>query len=560
MLSELHIKNISIIEDIQVKFHDGFQALSGETGAGKSFLVQAVQFVLGARADTEVLRKGSTEAAVTAVFSSCPGTLLQELNEETGLSVEDLGEALVLRRLLSDQGRSRAFLNDHPVTMKTLQKIGGRLIRHVGQFAAQELFSETFLIDALDQFGGHEKIRTEYGDALADYRARTQQLRELQERIQTSREREDFLRFQLQELVDAKLKEGEEEELESQKQRLKHRVALAGQSFEISQCLQEGEDSLAERLGKICQMARKAASLDASLAPVATSMEEALERLQSAAAVVRDYASDLQEPAESFDQIETRLEKIHQLKRKYRLEVGEMIARVEQVKKDLGELEDSEVHLEECGKNLAEAEKKLIRVAKTLRQKREGAAAGLSERLKKNLKDLSLSDVRFNWEFRPCETVEEYKSFGAEILELWVSFNPGEEPRPFQEVISGGELSRLFLALYEILTPVEGSLTFILDEVDAGVSGAVAEQIGKKLARFGKAAQVLCITHLPQIASRAEWQFVVEKSVRKGRTYSEVRCLNDEERVQEIARMLAGVKVTEQALRHARELLSQNAA
>lgn len=560
MLSELHIKNISIIEEIQVKFQNGFQALSGETGAGKSFLIQAVQFVLGARADNEILRKGSKEAAVTAVFSSCPEELRKELNEETGLSAEDLGEDLVLRRLLSDQGRSRAFLNDHPVTLKTLQKIGGRLVRHVGQFAARELFSETFLIDALDQFGGHEKTREEYRSALSHYQDCSQKLKELQARIAASREREDFLRFQVQELTQAELKPGEEEELENQKQRLKHRVALAGQTFEIAQCLQEGEESVTERLGKALPLARKAAALDGSLTSLVNLMEEGLEKLESAAALVRDYASDLEEPAESFDQIENRLEKLHQLKRKYRLEIPEMITKLEQLIKDLSELEDSEVHLESTTKALAEAEKKLIRAAKVLRQKRETAAAGLSERLKKNLKDLSLPNVRLIWEFLSCEKVEEYKSYGAEAVELWVSFNPGEEPRPFQDVISGGELSRLFLALYEILSPAEAFLTFILDEVDAGVSGAVAEQIGKKLARFGKAAQVLCITHLPQIASQAQSQFVVEKTVRQGRTYSVIRPLNGEERVQEIARMLAGVKVTEQALRHARELLSRSAA
>jgi len=560
MLSELHIKNFSIIETAQVKFKSGFQALSGETGAGKSFLVQALQFALGARADTEAIRAGAQEATVTALFSEVPPGLLARLGEQLGLDLSDNPDSLMLRRILQNKGRSRAFVNDQAITMKTLQSIGARMVRQVGQFAAQELFEESFLIEALDQFGGYQKVGEDYRQALTHYQACAGRLQELRERIAASREREDFLRFQLQELTGAELKEGEEADLEAQRERLKHRAALAGHTFEIAQHLQEGEDSLTERLARTRQFATKAVALDPSLAPLTTLLEKSLDGLEEAAALVRDYAATLDAPAESFDQIEGRLEKLHQLKGKYRMEISELLTKVEQLKKDLGELEDSEVYLEEMTKALQEGEKKLKRAAQNLRKKREASSQELSERLKKSLKDLSLPHVQLHWEFKPFEKLADYKGYGAEKITLWVSFNPGEEPRPFQDVISGGELSRLFLALYEILTPTRDSPTLIFDEVDAGVSGSVAELVGKKLARFGKGAQVLCITHLPQIASQAQWQFVVEKAVRKGRTFSAVRMLEGEERVQEIARMLAGVKITDQALRHARELLARAAA
>lgn len=560
MLSELHIKNFSIIEDVQIKFQPGFQALSGETGAGKSFLVSALQFVLGARADGSLLRSGAEEAQVVAVLDGVPEDLLNELQAELGIAVDGVSEGLILKRLLSASLRSRAFLNDHPVSLKTLQKIGKRMIRHVGQFAAQELFSESFWLDALDRFGRLQPFRRNYHQALTRYQECARQLAELTGRLETSKQREDFLRFQLQELKSAKLKGGEEEDLEAQKQRLKHRVALVSHARQIAQNLSEGEEPLTERLAKACQGAQKASGLDASLVSLHQILREASERVETAAALLREYGGELEGPAENFDRVEGRLEKLHQLKTKYRMQIPQLITLSRQLEKDLAQLEDAEIYLEDSKNALAAAEKKLLQTAKALGQKRRAVSEDLGGRLKENLRTLSLPHVQLHWEFIPFESLAEYKNYGGETVELKISFNPGENPKPFREIISGGELSRLFLALFEIRSPVEGALTFILDEVDSGVGGAVAEQIGNKLSRFGRVAQVLCITHLPQIASRASSQFVVKKNVRKGRTYSEIRLLNPEERVQEIARMLAGVKVTERALQHARELLSRTAA
>ena len=560
MLTELQIKNFSIIESTQVHFQKGFHALSGETGAGKSFLVQALNFSLGARADSESIRAGAKEASVTAIFEDVENPVIQTLCEELGVDLKESGGNLYLRRTLNDSGRSRAFLNDQGVTMKSLQNLGRGLVHQVGQFAAQQLLDELFLFQLLDQFGGHDDILKKYQEAYRHHQVCQEELKNLQLRIKESREQEDYLRFQHQELNDANLREGEEEELESQKQRMKHRAALANQTFEMNQYLQESEDSLSDRLAKVVALGEKTQSLDESLASTVGLLSEALERVDMAAGQFRDYGLQLQEEPETFDRLETRLARIHELKRKYRLEEAELIAKREDLNKALGELEDVEVNLEDKTKDLKTAEAKLKKLGKELREKRIQAGAKISVQLKKNLKELSLPQAKIQWVLTPYPSLPEYKLHGGETLSLLVSFNPGEELRPFQEVISGGELSRLLLAIYEVLYPANQFGSFIFDEVDAGVSGSVAELIGKKLARLSRETQVLCITHLPQIASQAKWHYAVEKEFRGGRTYSEIRLLKDEERVKEIARMLAGVEVTDQALKHAKELLKNTAA
>ncbi|MDX1386280.1 MAG: hypothetical protein R3257_01735, partial [bacterium] len=450
--------------------------------------------------------------------------------------------------------------NDKPISLKVLQEIGYRLVHRVGQNAAQQILEEGFLIQLLDQFGTHQKQLKKYQLALTDHQEATAAMKQLDTRVAQAREQEDFLRFQCQELSEAKLFEGEEEELEKTKSRLKHRVALAQHTFELIQNLWEGEGAAVDRLGQAQTISEKAQALDPSLERVSRAIREASENLEGLGSVLQAYSQELEAEPGSLDEIETRLAQIHELKRKYRLEVPELLEKLSRLKDQLNELEDFEGSIREKTERVQSTQQKLSKAAKELHLARQQAGKNISTKLQKNLKELALPHAEIYWKVKLIQDLDEFRQDGPNRLTLYISFNPGIQPRPFQEVISGGELSRLLLAIFEVLYPPTLFGTFVFDEVDSGVSGSVAELIGKKLSRLSAQSQVLCITHLPQIAGQASWQYAVEKEIKKGKTFSRIRRLKEEERVQEIARMLAGVQVTDQALQHAREMLKNSAA
>ncbi|MCE9623860.1 MAG: DNA repair protein RecN [Deltaproteobacteria bacterium] len=533
MLSEIHIKNFNIAESLKVEFDRGFHVISGETGAGKSILLQAIAFALGARADAETIRAGADEAVVTLLLEIDRGLATKALFESLGVSFPE-DASLIIKRSLNSSGRSRALVNDEPVTLKTLQALGQKLVHLVRQHAAHQLLEEDFLLGLLDRFGGHGEALSQYRKGLERYRVADREWRELNERIRQTRQQEEFLRYQAEELAKAALKEGEEEELESLKSRLKHRVALATQNFEMRQLLMESDDSVSDRLGKILHLAEKGRELDESLAQVLAPLNEAIAAVDQAGRLISGYGESLQEDPAELDHLEDRLALISSLKRKY--------------------------HRERAETERRDSQPALMKSAADLHAERKASAKKLTAKLLKSLQELALPEAKIQYLLEVAKEVGEYRENGADHLTLLVSFNPGEEARPFAEIISGGELSRLLLAFYEIVFPAEEVGSFIFDEVDAGVGGKVAELIGRKLESLSKKTQVLCVTHLPQIACYAAHHYTVEKTVRQGRTYSEIRHLTRPEREQEIARMLAGVEITPQALKHARELLKNTAA
>ncbi len=559
MLSEIHIKNFNIAESVRVEFGKGFHVLSGETGAGKSILLQAIGFALGERADAETIRAGAEEAVVTLVFEPGKGKAMQALLEGMGLSPSEDG-ALYLKRSLNASGRSRGLINDEPVTLKTLQGLGEKLVHLVRQHAAHQLLEEDFLLELLDRFGGHETELAKYRQAFSQHRDVERAWGELKDRVAQTRQQEEFIRFQCEELQKAALRVGEEEELEALKARMKHRVALASHSYELQQNLVDGEDSVSDRMGKARHLAEKAGQLDETLAPLLAPLDQALSALNEAARLLNDYSQKLEEDPADLDSVEDRLAAISALKRKYHLEEAGLVTLAEELQSKLGELENFDEALQAAEAKQRASLASLQTAAKDLHAKRKAAAKRLGEKLLKSLHELSLPHAKLQYLLEAAKEVREFRDNGGDRLSLLVSFNPGEEPRPFEDIVSGGELSRLLLAFYEIVFPAEEVGTFIFDEVDTGVGGKVAELIGKKLEALSGKTQVLCVTHLPQIACHAARHYTVEKSVRGGRTFSEIRLLSREEREQEIARMLAGVEVTPQALKHARELLKNAAA
>jgi DNA repair protein RecN (Recombination protein N) len=559
MLSEIHIKNFNIVESLTVEFGEGFHVLSGETGAGKSILLTALAFALGAKADAETVRAGAQEATVTLALEIAPDSPFAAFAESLGLSLPEDG-MFYLKRSLNVSGRARALINDEPVTLKTLQALGERLVHLVRQHAAHRLLEEPFLLGLIDRFGAYEPAILAYRESFIRQRESEKEWEALSERVAKTRQQEEFLRFQCEELSKAALRSGEEEELEGGKSRLKHRVALAEQSYELRQLLVEADDSISNRLGRALHLAEKGRSLDETLAPLAQHLGEAIEAIQSAERVVSDYGQSLEEEPADLDALESRLDLISTLKRKYQRDEAGLVALSEELSQSLGELENFDRLLEDTAKQREEANRKLQETAQNLGAKRRAAAKKLSAKLLEALKDLALPHARLEFQLAKIESLADYRGDGGDRLSLLVSFNPGEEPRPFEEIVSGGELSRLLLAFYEIVFPAEEVGTFVFDEVDAGVGGKVAELIGRKLEALAQRAQVLCVTHLPQIACHADHHFRVEKSVREGRTFSEIRSLKGEERAREIARMLAGVEITPQALKHAKELLKNAAA
>ena len=560
MLTELTIQNFSIIESTEVSFREGFHVLSGETGAGKSILAQAIAFVLGARADQELLRSGTEEATVTGVFSPNDASLIEGELNLLGITLDPGEGTLLIRRQLNSSGRSRAFLNDRPITLRTLQSLGKKLTHQVGQYAAQELFNEGLLLSLLDAFGNHADRLEIFQNNQVQFEEARRKYQELEARVARTRDQEDYLCFQRDELEKAKIKQGEEKELEQTKQRLKNKVALAQNTFAVSDLIFEGDNSVSDGLGKALTLAQKAQNMDGSLEFLTAGMERALEELQNLSGPLQDYLQGLDEEGQDLDGLETRLALIHELKRKYKTDESGLMQRLEELKSQLVEAEDFEALLQESRRAVDKTKQDLIIAAQKLNGARTIASEKLVKKLKKNLKELALPHAQLEWNLLPLEAPEDYRRDGADRLTLLLSFNPGETPRPFQEIISGGELSRFMIALFEVLYPPGLFGTFIFDEVDAGVSSGVAELVGRKLKKLSHQTQVLCITHLPQIASQALRQYVVEKTIRQGRTFSEIRELKPEERVQEIARMLAGVQVTDQAIQHAKSLLKFSAA
>ena len=559
MLSEIHIKNFNIVESLKVEFGEGFHVLSGETGAGKSILLTALAFALGAKADAETVRSGAQEATVTLAIEIPPASPFSTFAESLGLAAPEDG-IFYLKRSLNVSGRSRALINDEPVTLKTLQAFGERLVHLVRQHAAHRLLEEPFLLGLIDRFGAYDAAIQAYRERFKEQRASEKEWEALSARVEKTRQQEEFLRFQCEELAKAALRPGEEEELEGIKSRLKHRVALAEQSYELSQILVEADDSISNRLGKALHLAEKGRALDETLAPLAQHIEEAIAAIQGAERVVSDYGQSLEEGPSDLDALESRLAMIATLKRKYQRNEAGLVELNESLSQSLGELENFDRILEIAAKKREESAQGLRDAARDLGTKRRAAAKRLSAKLLEALKDLALPHARLEFKLGKIEELAEYRSDGGDRLSFQVSFNPGEEPRPFEEIVSGGELSRLLLAFYEIVFPAQEVGTFVFDEVDAGVGGKVAELIGRKLEALASKAQVLCVTHLPQIACHADHHYRVEKTVREGRTYSEIRNLKGEERAREIARMLAGVEITPQALKHAKELLKNAAA
>lgn len=554
MLTELRISNFGVIEQLAVTFGSGFIVFTGETGAGKSLLIDAVSLLVGGRASADQIRAQADEADVEAAFQLSPEHPLLQLLQTKGFARP--GEAdILIRRVISRTGRNRTYLNGNLCPVHLLEELGGALVDVHGQHEQQSLLSPSAQLEALDAYGRLQALRQEYHDARALWIERVGQLEAVTAQIARRREREDLLRFQFQEITEAAIEAGEDVALDQERPRLMHSQQLGEVADQLHDLLYAGEQSVLSQLATARKLVSRMETIDAAVGDWARSVDDTVVPLRELAAHVRHYRDQVEANPARLAEIEQRLDRLQRLTKKYGGSLDAVLVLQESLRAQLDQLDTAETQLQELTQAVEEGRRKLSDVAERLTRKRIDAAKTLTTAVTKELGTLRMERTRFAVEVSRVGGEEAYGQTGQDAVEFVFSANPGEPLKSMAKVASGGELSRVMLALKTILADSDRVPVLIFDEVDAGVGGAVAEVMGARLRDLSRHHQVLCVTHLPQVGSQAHAHYVVEKQVRQKRTVTHVRQLTPEERKEEIARMLAGVTVTKTARAAAAEMI-----
>jgi DNA repair protein RecN (Recombination protein N) len=552
MLRELRIRNLAVIESVAMSFVPGFTVLTGETGAGKSILIDALLLLRGARAHTDLIRSGAETAIVEAVVTFDDGSPALAVLEEAGLGSED-GEWLV-RRELSRSGRHRAFINDLPVTVGLLERLGDSMVEVHGQHEHQRLLEPSHQLEMLDAYAEIEAQREAFAALFAKRQAARNAV-EAQRTLDRDRaQRLDLLRFQASEIDAARLAPGEEDALRAERRRIAHAERLAAGLTEIVEVLYDDPASAAARLARAGQILRELERLDPDCAAPGEPVELAAGAVDEAARQARRLRDSVVFDPARLEEIDGRLDVLARLKRKYGDSIEAILSHRTAITADLDRLERHEEILATIERELAALEAELAEAAHALSAGRAGAAVRLAAHVQRELRQVGVDRAVFEIGVAP---LGQLSATGGDRVEFRLSANPGETVRPLARVASGGELSRTMLALKTALVARDRAPTMVFDEIDAGIGGGVADMVGQKLAAIARERQVLCVTHLAPIAARATAHQRVAKSVRGGRTSTAVSALSGGERVEEIARMLGGEALTDAARCHARELLAQ---
>ncbi len=544
MLRELRIKNFAIIDDLSIRFEKGLNVLTGETGAGKSIIVDAINFVLGERASQDMIRHNASEVAVQSLFEIEGITL----SVDTGIDIED---GLIVRRHFSGSGKGRAYINDTLVNLQTINSLGEQIVDIHGQHEHQSLMKREVQLRLIDLMGGHGELLSEYSLLYSEILSMKEELKRLTEDVRFIEQRRDMLRFQIDEIDRAKLKHGEEEELLAEYSLLTNITKLRDGVSLIYENLYKRESSCSEIISKSIQRLGELMKIDPSLSAVRETLEQCSPLIEDAVVNLRGILERYDIDPRRLDDVNERLDLIGRLKKKYGDSIKEILDYRERAYKELSELELRDERIESINNSLGAKEKRLLELAEEISMKRKEVGRFIEEFMKKELKELALEKAIFRISF---QRKEEPGPFGIDDLQFEFSANPGEPPRPIIRVASGGELSRLMLALRVIMADVDKVPVLIFDEIDAGIGGVVGEKVAQKLKRLSKRHQIFCITHLPQIAAAADNHIKVEKIQKKDSVKVIIKNLTEEERVVEIARMLSGM-VTDASLRHAKELL-----
>ena len=543
MLKELRIKNLAIIDDLKVRFEKGLNVLTGETGAGKSIIVDSLSLALGSRAQSDLIRSGEKEAVIQAYFEMEGGKELPDF----GI---DISDGLIIRRSLSVTGKSRTYINDTMVSLQSLAEVGRSLVDIHGQHEHQSLLSVDKHRLLLDSYGKLQGNRGEVESFYREVQALKREGADLRQKMKERAHKLDLLRFQIHEIDAAALKAGEKEELIEERIILSNLNRLNELAETAYTMIYGSEGSCVEKLSYIISKVKEMSSIDHSVSDTVHMLESALPFIEDAAISLRGYRDKHDLEPERLVEIEDRLDLIKKLEKKYGEGIEDIIRYRAEAEKELKGLELVDERLDSIEAELKIKEGMLLSSAISLSEKRKKFAKTIEERVKNELKELAFDHAEFVIDIKQ----EAISSLGLDKVEFLFSANPGEPPRPLIKIASGGELSRVMLALKSILADFDSISVLIFDEVDAGIGGKTAESVGKKLKALSNKHQVLCTTHLPQIASQGDFHLKTEKGQRDERVYVEVKELSGRVRLNEIARMLSG-KITDVSLKHAKELL-----
>jgi len=551
MLLNLNIKNYALIDDLRLEFCEGLNVFTGETGAGKSIIVESIKLLLGERASSDLIRKGSQNCLLSAEFDISAAKGLKGYLKESALEAED--DTIFLRREIDASGKSRSFVNDIPVSLKTLSVIGDYLVDVHGQHDHQSLFSSAAQRRLMDGFGGHEELLDEISK---NYQLWAQLADKLNAQALSEEEKRrliDIYSFQIKEIDSASLTPGEDEEIESKLPQLKNADKLKGFAQEAYSLLYEGEGAAVENLSKAQKLLDAMNSLGGGLGESSELLRNSIGTLEDAARSIESYKENLDSDPKELEKVLERQDLLRNLKKKYGPSVADIVSFRERIHAELETLMKSGQNRAEIEKETEKMHKALLGLCDELSARRKKCAKKLSESVEKELALLGMKKARFDVSF---EKLSELTRDGSDKVEFMFQPNPGEELKALKDIASGGEISRVMLALKTVLAKADKIPVLIFDEIDTGIGGPMGQTIGKKLKDLSSHHQIICVTHLPQIAAFAKKNISVTKIISSSKTKINARVLSDEDRIEEIARMLSGEAISDSARKHAHELIS----
>jgi DNA repair protein RecN (Recombination protein N) len=559
MLRWIRVRNIAVIEELEVDFEPGLNLLTGETGAGKSILVDALGLVLGSKASSDLVRSGASGAQVEAGFelADCPQKLRQRL-EDAGIDADD-GE-IIIRREISPTGRGKVVVNTAAGALSLLRDLAPYLADIHGQGDNLSLLRPGADLELLDRLADNQPLRNKVRDSFARLKELEKELSHLESEVRDKQARQELLEFQVSEIDKASVEPGEDAKLEEERKLLVHEERLRSAAEAAYSTLYEDESSVLDRLAQVWKRVHELAEIDSRLAPFAANEPSLRSQLEDLALFLRDYREQIRFTPGRLDEVEERMATLERLKKKYGGSLEAVRLQRDKCATELERLENQDEHITALQQDIDREANQYLNAAKELSLHRQKAAEKLQKHVEKELKSLAMEKARFS--IRVVSNAgnaadrSTWRENGLDEVEFLFSANPGEDLRLLSRIASGGESSRFMLALKSVATHGEASKTLVFDEVDTGIEGRVADVVGEKLKSLAKVHQVICITHLPQIASFADVHYRIEKTLSKGRTLTQIERLNREGRVNEIARMIAGAVVTESARRHAEQLVT----
>jgi DNA repair protein RecN (Recombination protein N) len=553
MLNQLHIHNLAIVSSMELEMQGGLTVLTGETGAGKSILIDALGLALGERADKSMIRSGSERAEITAQFDI---SKLPEANDWLKERVLDDDEgACILRRSLNKEGRSRTFINGRSVPLQQLQELGTLLVEIHGQHAHQSLLKPSHQRRLLDAYGGHIQLCEKLAQQYKEYQNDLNRLQKLTTEADERASRLDLLHFQSHELNGLNLSKEELISIDQEYIRLSHQEQLRESCTGIITNLDGDQPSFRSHLSRSVEKLRELEPLDDTLKDPKEMLDSALIQLDESLGYLRSYLSDIELNPIGLQQLEDRLGAIHDMARKYRVKPEQLIEKLQQIEAEIADLEQIDIKLTKLASQVSSQQAAFHKLGKELSKKRKSAAKRLSEEITQAMQKLGMPGGVFAVTLHPV-TPEKASAQGMEQVDFQVSANPGIPQQPLNRVASGGELSRISLAIQVATIRYGATPTLVFDEVDVGIGGSIAEIVGQMLRKLASTRQILCVTHLPQVAAQAMHHFQVQKTTQKQMTHTTITRLGKGERIQEIARMLGGVKITKQTLAHAEEMVN----